>query len=105
MINVGTNDCIRNLDTGNAGARMRRLVDYLFAEIPGTTVLLSTLVPSLNDNDERCAQAVNAQYRSLVSSYGGKRIFLADMHAFLTRSDIDPDGMSAGQGEPRVSVA
>lgn len=100
MINVGTNDCIRNLDTGNAGARMRRLVDYLFAEIPGTTVLLSTLVPSLNDNDERCAQSVNAQYRSLVSSYGGKRIFLADMHAFLTRSDIDPDGTSGGHGKP-----
>lgn len=95
MINVGTNDCIRNLDTGNAGARLRRLVDYLFAEIPGTTVLLSTLVPSLNDNDDRCAQSVNAQYRSLVASYGSnRRIFLADMHAFLTRSDIDPDGTS-----------
>ncbi|KAK3376245.1 hypothetical protein B0T24DRAFT_677132 [Lasiosphaeria ovina] len=49
--NAGTDDCIRNLDAGNAGNRTKTgnrtkaLVDYLLSSLPGTTILLSTCPP------------------------------------------------------------
>ena len=90
LINVGTNDCLQNIDVGNAGARLKTLIDYLYSALPSTTIIVSTLVPSATVDS--CAQNVNNQYRNLVSQYSDSRIALADMHAFLTVNDIGPDG-------------
>ncbi|KAH8891447.1 hypothetical protein GQ53DRAFT_865088 [Thozetella sp. PMI_491] len=90
LINVGTNDCRGNIDPGNAGARLKTLIDYLFSAVPSTTIIYSTLIPS--PDFDACMQNVNSQYRALLDQYQGKRIALADMHAFLTMNDISGDG-------------
>lgn len=86
LINVGLNDCGQNIDIGNAGTRMKAMIDYLFQTIPSTTVILSTLLP--NTNLDACMKTVNAQYRKLVSVYAGKRFALANMYDFLTLADL-----------------
>ncbi|KAF1970085.1 hypothetical protein BU23DRAFT_650964 [Bimuria novae-zelandiae CBS 107.79] len=43
--NAGTNYCERNIDFDIAHLRTRALVEKLLSKIPGTTVVLSTLVP------------------------------------------------------------
>lgn len=84
LLNVGTNDCIQNIDTANAGVRTKQLIDDIFNSVPGITVILSTLLPG-RDFDA-CASSVSQQYRNLTSDYAkaGAKLHLADMHNFLT---------------------
>ncbi|KAF9873870.1 hypothetical protein CkaCkLH20_08604 [Colletotrichum karsti] len=83
LINIGTNDCSRNIDIPNAGARLRQLLEELWSH-PGmdrSTVVLSTVIPSHDGNIEPNRPSVNAQYRALVKTLraGGRSIVLADM--------------------------
>jgi hypothetical protein len=89
LINVGLNDCGRNVDISDAGSRMTSMIDFLFQAIPGTTVILSTLVPNDDGPTDACIQNVNRQYRNLAQNYARQRFALADMYAFLTKDDID----------------
>ncbi|KAK4450304.1 integrin alpha N-terminal [Podospora aff. communis PSN243] len=92
IINVGTNDCSGQIDTGNAGVRMKAMIDDIFRLIPGVTVILTTLARSRNH--DACAFAVSSQYRNVVSSYpSGTRIALADLYAEMLHSELHPDGI------------
>jgi hypothetical protein len=93
LLNVGTNDCIQNIDTANAGARTKQLIDDIFSSVPGVTVILSTLLPGRNF--DACASSVSQQYRDLAYDYikAGARLHLADMHSFLTVGDLSDDGI------------
>ncbi|KAL4902118.1 hypothetical protein BDW74DRAFT_187076 [Aspergillus multicolor] len=84
LINAGTNDCNRDIDIPNAGARMRSLIKDLLAapDINETLIVLSTLLPSGNTNIARNTPAVNSQYRDLVTAMRseGKSIILAEIN-------------------------
>lgn len=60
---------------------MSALLDTVFNNIADTTVILSTLIPSLDSSVASCHDSVNAQYRSLVTtrSEQGQKIALAEM--------------------------
>ncbi|KAJ4413888.1 hypothetical protein N0V82_008243 [Gnomoniopsis sp. IMI 355080] len=81
LINAGHNDCFNNDDEGNIGNRMSNLLDTIFNKIPGTTVILSTLPPTLDAPLVACHNSANAAFRSLVTtrSAQGQKILLADM--------------------------
>ncbi|KAK3309328.1 SGNH hydrolase-type esterase domain-containing protein [Chaetomium strumarium] len=66
LINGGTNDCDQDYDLDNIGARMEALLDDLFNEIKGTTIILSTVIPSNKDSIASRRMKVNNRYRSLV---------------------------------------
>ncbi|KAI1841397.1 hypothetical protein JX266_012408 [Neoarthrinium moseri] len=107
LIQAGSNDCAQNIDTGNAGVRMRNLIEQLLSA-PGfdrTTVILSTLIPNFDSNIRYCEDDFNApggginnQYRLLASAMRaeGKRVVLAEMNpvsphpgnGWITRSDM-----------------
>lgn len=93
LLNVGTNDCVQNIDIDNAGSRIKVLIDDIFDKIPGVTVILSTLVPA-RDFDP-CASTISQQYRDLAATYtsASARLQLADMHSFLTVGDLYNDGI------------
>ncbi|KAH7025801.1 SGNH hydrolase-type esterase domain-containing protein [Microdochium trichocladiopsis] len=97
LINAGTNDCIQDYDVATAHERMRDLVDKLLAEIPGTTVVLSTLLPNADDVVDGRVAGVNDKFRALVESMGaedGKRVVLAEMNdGYITRDDLVEDGI------------
>lgn len=59
---------------------MNNMMDTIFDKIPGTTVILSTLLPSLDTSVAALHTSVNAQYRSLVSARRskGQKILLAE---------------------------
>lgn len=92
LLNVGTNDCIGNIDTVNAGSRLKALIDDIFANIPGVTVIISTVLP--NAAAQACTVDVSAQYRTLYRSYesAGALVGMADMQTAMTLSDIGADG-------------
>ncbi|KAK0665755.1 family 3 putative carbohydrate esterase [Cercophora samala] len=94
LLNAGTNDCIRQIDTINAGARLKALIDDIFTTIPGVTVVVSTLAPS-RKNDS-CSADLSRQYRDLVANTykGNPRIGMADLHAAININDhLHPDGI------------
>ena len=99
LINAGLNDCAQNIDIGNGGARMKSLVDDLFQMVPGTTIILSTLVPNGDPTIDACLVNLNSQYRSLANSYQNQRFDIADMYSFVGHDGIWPVG-SATPGHP-----
>lgn len=80
LINAGVNDCTFDDDISNIGNRMNSLLDSVFNNIANTTVILSTLLPSLNSSVASCHDSVNSQYRSLITtrSAQGQKIVLAE---------------------------
>jgi hypothetical protein len=84
LINAGTNDCNRNITISEAGQRMRSLIEGLLnaPDMSEALIVLSTLLPSGNDNIKTNTPAVNEQYRDLVNTMRGEgvSIVLAEMN-------------------------
>ncbi|RYP93433.1 hypothetical protein DL770_000476 [Monosporascus sp. CRB-9-2] len=97
LINAGNNDAREHDDMANAGARMNRMLDRIFADVPGTTVVLSTIVLTAHADIEAERQGLNSQIREIVTTRraNGDKIILADMapqgSSFFTPSDLDGD--------------
>jgi len=85
------NDCGENLDTANAGQRLKVMVDDILNSIPGVTVIISTLAKSRDH--QSCASNISQQFRDLVNSYGDKRVGLADFDAVMTSDMLVSDGI------------
>lgn len=92
LINAGTNDCDRNIDPANAGARMRSLIETLIhaPDMARTLIVLSTLIPSGSTSVEANRPSVNAQYRALVSN------MRAGQNVSIVLADMDPPAPSPG---------
>lgn len=93
LLNAGTNDATQNRDVDNAGERMRILLQACFDLSPGVVVILSTLIPNTNANDN--VNTINGLYRDLVLEFiaDGKKIQLADMNdGFITSDHLIADG-------------
>lgn len=80
LINAGVNDCENGIDIPNIGVRLASLLDSLFTEIPGTTLIVSTLIPGTDPDVERYRAEANRQYRALVNDRRsrGQKIVLAE---------------------------
>ncbi|KAF2788837.1 carbohydrate esterase family 3 protein [Melanomma pulvis-pyrius CBS 109.77] len=99
LIHAGTNDCTRGDELGGISFvtgtydRMKLIVDKLFSQIDGTTILLSTLlVNGANANSNGYVDTANTGYRRLVNEYAaqGRKIALAEMNnGFITLADLN----------------
>ncbi|KAJ5586528.1 CAZyme family CE3 [Penicillium hetheringtonii] len=88
LINAGTNDALQDYHVYSTGIRMNRLIERLFDNIQGTTIILSTLLP--NGKAPEKVESINEQYRSLVAYRRDRkeRIVLADMSKFITVDEL-----------------
>ncbi|KAK6068339.1 killer toxin subunits alpha beta [Seiridium cupressi] len=104
LVNAGNNDAREHDDVDNAGSRLSDMIDTIFADVPGTTVVLSTTVLTANADIEAEREGLNGQIRALVTTRqaNGDRIILADMapsgSTFITASDLDGDGIHPNDG-------
>jgi lysophospholipase L1-like esterase len=69
LINLGTNDAIQNYEISTAGQRMIQLLDQLWVYTPGTTVILSTLLPNTDTGTNANVQKINEQYNTTVANH------------------------------------
>lgn len=85
---AGTNDCIQNIEINDADTRLDALITHLFASIPNTTIILSTLLP--NEFASRAVRRVSQEYRNLVARRRsrGDRLVLAEMSYFITDDQL-----------------
>ncbi|VUC25508.1 unnamed protein product [Clonostachys rosea] len=81
-VNAGSNDCIQNLDLENAAERMGSMSEKLWLASPGSTIILSTLLPNYDARVDSRVQFVNQQFKELAKSKSakGKRMVLVDMY-------------------------
>ncbi len=96
FINVGTNDAVRNASVAKAGDRMERLLTYLYATVPNTTVILSSLIPNRSNKTNANVLLINQQYRNVAAKLQAqsKRLVYVDMHgpSGPQVADLGPDG-------------
>lgn len=97
LINAGTNDCRLNLDITKAGDRMQQMIEAILKDkaMEKATIILSTLIPSNQKEVKAHRDAVNEQYRKLVTTMSkkGTLIRLAEMEKALTwPEDYTVDG-------------
>ena len=100
LINAGTNDANQDFNVGQTGLRMQELINTIVAEVPDAVVVLSTLLPTTNDDAQRRVERINEQYRQVHREYvalgedgqdepnPSVKVILADMASFLTKTDI-----------------
>ncbi|KAL4894245.1 SGNH hydrolase-type esterase domain-containing protein [Aspergillus ambiguus] len=83
LINVGTNDALQDYNINTAGKRVDSLIEKLFGAIPGTTIILSTLLP--NTHQQTRVDVINKQYRKLAVQRrkDGDNVVLAEMSHFI----------------------
>ncbi|KAL4918732.1 SGNH hydrolase-type esterase domain-containing protein [Aspergillus aurantiobrunneus] len=88
LINVGTNDGIRNVHITGADTRIDDLMTELFAAIPNTTIILSTLIP--NTQVQRVVERLSAEYRNVAARRRaqGDRVVLAEMSYFVQSGQL-----------------
>jgi lysophospholipase L1-like esterase len=89
LINAGTNDATLNNQVDTTGNRMRDMIMECFIRVPGTVVILSTLIP--NTQTPENFASINNQYRNVAAQLRaqGFHIILAEMNdGFITIDDI-----------------
>jgi lysophospholipase L1-like esterase len=97
LLNLGTNDAIRDVNISNAGNRMDSLLTDIFTQSSRATVVLSSLIRNGDSTVQDRAVQINVQYQSLVESLqqDGKPIIWADMQGpeGPLVSDLSSDGI------------
>ena len=88
LLMIGTNDAIDNYDMANAPARMKALMDSIYALLPNVLIIVAQPIPSRGDaskGDDTALsdriKAFNATLPSVVKAQAdaGKHILLVDM--------------------------
>lgn len=92
ILSAGTNDGLQNYKVHTAGERMDSLITELYDAVPGTTIILSTLIP--NGKKPVPISTISEQFRDLVAKRRAQNdsIILAEMSTFI-KSDQLVDGI------------
>ncbi|CAG8927135.1 unnamed protein product [Penicillium salamii] len=88
LINAGTNDGLQDYKVDTAGERMDSLLTELYDAIPGTTIILSTLIP--NGKKPVLVSEISQQYRDLVAKRRAQNdsLVLAEMSTFIKSTQL-----------------
>lgn len=90
-INAGSNDCIQELNMEGFGQRVDTLLENVWAASPGSTIILSTLLRSMDPRAEAQVLHANEQLCKLGEQKLAehKRIVVVDMHGLDGPQDVD----------------
>ena len=73
---------------------MIQLLDQLWLDVPGATVILSTLIPNTDPQANANVQSINQQYTTTVMNHYsqlGKKLLLCNMNdGYITTADLNP---------------
>jgi lysophospholipase L1-like esterase len=87
LLKIGTNDINGNNDLANAPARLATLIDAITTDDPSALVVVSSIVPILNDNTNAAVKTYNAAIPGVVSkaAAAGKHVRFIDTYAAYVR--------------------
>jgi lysophospholipase L1-like esterase len=81
LVDAGTNNCNSGAEVPAAGKNVSAMIDRIFTQSPGSTVILTTLLVNKVPAQDQCRVSVNAQYASIASDFQkkGNKVILVDM--------------------------
>jgi len=81
LIDAGTNNCNRGGTVPDAGANVTAMINNIFKQSPGATVILTTVLVNSVAAQDACRVTVNAQYSALATTMqaAGAKMLLVDM--------------------------
>jgi hypothetical protein len=99
LIHAGTNDMNNGVNPANAPTRLGKLIDQIFTDAPGVTIVVAKIIPAQNATTESRIVAYNAALPGVVQSRAsaGKHILLVDMWSALSVNDL-ADGLHPNDG-------
>ncbi|KAJ5555374.1 hypothetical protein N7461_003844 [Penicillium sp. DV-2018c] len=88
LLNAGTNDALQDYKVETASKRMDSLLTQLFDGIPGTTIILSTLI--FNGKRAQEVADISGQYVELAAKRRAQNdsLVLADMSTFIKWNEL-----------------
>lgn len=106
LLQVGTNDILALYDLDNAGKRLERLIDKVFAVLPEYGGLFLATIPYIDEKSvynltgknqrelDNLVNEYNAKVKSLIEKMNtaGRRVTLVDINSQLTAADLQ-DGV------------
>ena len=87
--------------------RMKDIIEYLYTESYGVTVILSTLLPQTDSVGNANVRIINGRYRQLVSylKSEGKKIYLAEMNdGFINAQDLADGTHPTHKSYPKIAA-
>lgn len=83
LVDAGTNNCNGGGTVPDAGANVTAMINDVFSQSPGVTVILTTILVNKIAAQDACRVDINEQYMSLVAELqeGGAKILLVDMRS------------------------
>lgn len=90
LLKIGTNDILQNYDLAGAPRRLSELIDRITTAVPSATILVSTLAPLGDAQQDERVRSFNAAIPAIVNGKvaGGKDVELVDMYPALTTGDL-----------------
>ncbi|KAF2789572.1 carbohydrate esterase family 3 protein [Melanomma pulvis-pyrius CBS 109.77] len=81
LIDAGTNNCNSGGTVPDAGANITNIINDVFAQSPGSTVILATILVNSDAKQDACRVDENRQIATLTGSMqaAGKKLVLVDM--------------------------
>ncbi|KAK2006108.1 GDSL-like Lipase/Acylhydrolase [Colletotrichum eremochloae] len=87
LVDAGTNNCNKGGTVPDAGANVTAMINNIFAQSPGSTVILTSILANKIAKQDACRVDINTQYAALATQFqqAGAKFALVDM-----RSSIAP---------------
>ncbi|KAJ4390878.1 hypothetical protein N0V93_004477 [Gnomoniopsis smithogilvyi] len=82
LMDAGTNNCNQGGLVPDAGANVSTMIDNIFTQSPGSTVILATILVNAQDaGQEACRVDINTQYSAMAAQMTaqGAKLVLVDM--------------------------
>ena len=97
-LHIGTNDMLQSYELSTAPNRLASMIDQIFADVPGVTIVVAQLIPNANSGVQSNINAYNSQIPGIVQARAnaGKHILMVSMST-LTTADLD-DGTHPNDG-------
>lgn len=102
LLHAGTNDMKNNVDPINAPARLKDLIDIIFAHSSNAVVFVCQIIPASSSNYPDTVPRIgtfNNAIPKLVSDYvsAGKKVMMVSMNQAVSTSDL-ADGLHPNDG-------
>ncbi len=97
-LHIGTNDMLQSYELSTAPNRLASMIDQIFANDPGVTIVVAQLIPNANATVQSNINAYNSQIPGIVQTRAsaGRHILMVSMNT-LTTSDLN-DGTHPNDG-------
>ncbi|KAK8106361.1 carbohydrate esterase family 3 protein [Apiospora kogelbergensis] len=83
LLDAGTNNCNKGGDVPDAGTSVGAMIDEIYKDSPGATVVLATVLATKDADQDKCRVGVNTQYQVLATDMAAKKakFVLVDMRS------------------------